>query len=562
MKKILSVILILSMLAACLLVMSSCGKVSERDLKNDPYAVIDEAMDKSMNEFFSDEAGLGAVVKKASDKGKYTISFAGDDILGGELTKIVETIYFDKKNNAVVSDTEIVYNGETLSALIYGQKDKLALESNTLFGSSTALLFDLKTFNEKFEKSDLAELLGVDKDDIKDVKELLNTLLDDEAFDVEANQEKIEKLCNELYAMMDQTVSTEKIKDADGNEIKCLVSKYTVTNENLKKILKHVFDFAMEEMGDITLSDGNRDMSEIREEFDEIIAELDENLDVDLKMSIYINSKSGALYKMTIDGNVTEKDDFNGNVVGTNCKINSEMLFTDTEMSFTACVEVGDETVTADVSVKKEVDGKNVKYELSAKVGSGSVEMNLINAVYEYKKDGSITVDIKLPKELSSEGIPSKITLSGNVEVEKKSAEISFNSLMLDDESFDFDLSIKIEAVDNIPQIPSGAKDIVDITEDEWAKIVEGIENGPLADIFGSSDMPEEDDIYGSAEYSSGYYEGYNAGVSAGLSDAQNGTYTDFDIGDAYGIDPYYTGYVDGYFEGYEEGHSKFAGDY
>ncbi len=561
MKKLLSVLLILSMLTACLLVMSSCGKVSERDLENDPYAVVDEAMDKSMNEFFSDEAGLGAVVKKASDKGKYTISFAGDDILGGELTKIVETVYFDKKNNAFVSDTEIVYNGETLSALIYGQKDKLALESNTLFGSSTALLFDLKTFSEKFGNSDLAELLGVDEDDIKEVKEMLNTLLGDEAFDTEANQEKIEKLCNELYAMMDQTVSTEKIKDADGNEIKCLVSRYTITNENLKKILKRVFDFAMEEMGDITFPDGNRDMSEIREEFDEMIAELDEKIDVDLKMSIYINSKSGALYKMTIDGDVTEKDAFDADVAANNCKINSEILFTDTEISFTASIEMGEETVSTDLSIKKEVDGKNVKYELSAKVGSGSVEMNLINATYEYKEDGSITVDMKLPKELAAQGVPSRITLNGKVEVEKKSAEISFNSLMLDGESFDFDLSIKIEAVDNIPKIPSDAKDIVDITEDEWAEIFEGIENGPLADIFGSSDMPE-DDIYSSEEYSSGYYEGYNAGVAAGLSDAQSGIYTDFDIGDAYCIDPYYTGYVDGYFEGYEEGYSDLAGDY
>ncbi len=499
MKKLLSFILVLSMLAACLLVMSSCGKVSESDLKNNPYAVVDEAMDKSMSDFFSDEAGLGAVVKKASDKGKYTISFAGDDILGGELSKIVETIYFDKKNNAVVSDTEIVYNGKVLSALIYGQKDKLALESNTLFGSSAALLFDLKTFNEKFENSDLAELIGVDKDDIKDVKELLNTLLDDEAFDVEANQEKIEKLCNELYAMMDQTVSTEKVKDPDGKEIKCLVSKYTITNENLKKILKHVCDFLMEEMGDITLPDGNRDMSEIREEFDEIIAELDEKLDVELKMSIYINSKSGALYKMSIDGTVTEKEDFNGEGADDVCRINSEMLFTDTEISFTACIEVGEEIVTADVLLKKEVDGKNVKYDLSAKVGSGSVEMNLLNATYEYKKDGSITIDIKLPKELSAQGVPSNIILKGNVEIEKKSAEINFNSLKLGDESFDFDLSIKIETIDSIPQIPSDAKDIVDITDEEWAEIFEGIANSPLADIFGSSSLPEED-IYDSAE--------------------------------------------------------------
>ncbi len=569
MKKILSFLLIAIMLVACLVIMASCGRISENDLENDPFAVVNEAVNKSMNEFFEDKSGFSDVLKKAAEKGKYTVSFASDDLMGGELTEVSETVWLDKKNSSFVSKTAVNYNGEKLSAFIYGQKDKIAFESNAVLGDTSALLFDPKTFAEKLDGSALAELMEIAQEDISELKEIINSVFDESRLDTEENSEKLTALYNELYAMMDQSVSTEKAEDADGKEKKYIVSTYSITNENLKSMLERMYGFALDELGETA-----EENAELKTEFDAMLAELDESVTLDLKLSLYIDGKSGSLYMILVDGDmvITEEEydyvlnentwEYEEIVTGTvdiPCEIDLKLAISESEITVKADVAVDGESVGIDVSLEKEAERGDVTYELSAKLSMGSIEMKLLSATYEYEKNGDITVKVDLPAELGAS--ISGIVLRGELKVERKSATLTFNRLKIGETEYKFDLSFKAEAVDEIPAIPSDAKDIVSITAEEWENIAASFENSKLAELIASFDIPQDDDYYDEYDYDAyeqGRSDGYDAGTNAGVSDAENGTYTEFDIDyDLYWSDAYYEGYCDGYTEGYEEAYDK-----
>ncbi len=509
MKKFLSILLALTMLLACASALTSCSDVNENDMEKDPSQTITDAVDKSTSAFFSDEAGLGEVLKKAAEKGKYTVSFKSDDLLGGELTKISETIYADKKANSVVSETSVTYKGNKLSATIYGNKDSVAFESESILGNDNALMVNFDKFISEFKKSDIAKLLNLDKESIKAITSSLESALSESDLDEKEMQEKIEKFYDDLIKLMDQSVSTEKHEGPDGKEKDYVVSTYTIDNKSLQDILEFFYDYVMDQIGDIELPEGT-DLDDLEKEFKELLKEIDDHMDIDIEIKMYIESKSGAFYKLTVDGDMTiiteefdyeydmEKGEIESTLVSTDeidVKLDGEFVITENEISLTANILADGEELEEEYKIEavlgKEVDDGNVKYDLSVTVGVGSTSIDVIDATYEYENNGDITIEIKLPKELMQSEKSLKIVLRGNIEVEKKSATITFDELKVGDEKYRFEFVVEIEAVDSIPQFPNDAKDIVEISEEEWEEIVNDIQNSDLAEIIGAINSPD-----------------------------------------------------------------------
>ncbi len=569
MKKLLSVLLILSMLVTSVALLASCAKVSEKDMEKDPHEVISDSLEKSMSTFFSDEAGINEVLKKVASKGKYTLTLEGGDLLDGELSKITSTVYVDKKANSSVIEAGVVYGGETLSGTVYadGNKNNIAVAGKDILGSDIAILFDPKTFVEKFASSALADMMGIEGGDIDAIVDSIKTVFDEKKNGNEYYAEKIKELCNKLYEAMDLTVSAEKLENEEGKIKEYIISTYSITNENFKEMAKLVYDF-MVEMAAIDSLAGETDPEGLKAEFDEALAELDKDLALDLEISLYVDAKAGNIYKIELDGTIgTRETDYEwdeelGELVEVLGEIvphdfNAELTFTENEIALDVRFNAEGQDVAIDVDLTKEAKKGNVEYELVANVTLGSVTMKLLEATYEYEKNGDITIEIGVPAELTGEAL--NIKVEGHLEVEKNSAKLEIETLKAGDEVVDLGLVLSAEAVDSIPEIPADAKDVVDITESEWEKIAEGISNSKLGDIISSfaPEGGESEDEYDFEMYDEGYDVGYSEGYAVGLVDAAKEaeySYNEYDE-DRYYSDAYYEGYIDGYDSGYFDGY-------
>ena len=76
------------------------------------------------------------------------------------------------------------------------------------------------------------------------------------------------------------------------------------------------------------------------------------------------------------------------------------------------------------------------------------------------------------------------MSLKGKVTVAKNKATLKFDVMTVGDEKYRFDLVFTAESEDSIPEFPKDAKDIVDISEDEWEQIVDDIEDSDLAELI------------------------------------------------------------------------------
>lgn len=482
------------MLLSLCVVFASCGAVSEKDMEKDPQEVISSSLEKSINAFFEDKAGADDVLKKAAKKGKYTVMFASEDLLGGKLTEISESIYTDTAKKQFVSETQVEYNGEKLSAFIYGKDNKFAVSGESIFRSDIALLFNPKTFVEKFAESGLAKMTGIDDEQIEKLTDMVKSLMDEGMFDSEKSKEKAEKLANDLIKAMNPEISTEKLENEDGAKQDYIVSTYTINNKTVKKMANIIFDFAE----DMYSSSGNTDIDDMKDKLDEALDKMDDTLDFDVKAKVYVDSKEGCLYLIDLSGEIEHTEyiydyDFNEDTFevetvlsGTEknkYEIDAELRFTSKEISLTAEIKgAEEEPIKVDANLTKEVDGGDIEYKLVVNVENDSVTVKAISASYKYEADGDIRISVKIPKEIA--GSEMNLSLKGKVTVEKDKATLKFDVLDMGEQQYKFDLVFTAEAVDSIPEFPKDAKDIVDISEDEWEQIVDDIEDSDLAELI------------------------------------------------------------------------------
>lgn len=493
MKKIWITALLLCTLLTCCVLMSACGKgISEKDLKKDTIAVLNQAYENTIGEFFKDESGFDKVMESAMNKGSFNITVASDELMGGTLTKINETIYVDAKGSAFVSDTLVTVGGEDLSARIYGNNDALVLSSPSILGSDTAYALNFKTISEKFKDSALVKMMEMSDEDMAKVTAVINGLTAPLSKTEAEQTEAVEKFTKELCDLAKQTVTTET-ETVEDKEVKYLVVTYTIDNTVVKAIIdKLVTEKVLSVM---TVED---EMTQLQD----AIKKLDDMAEINLSYKLYLDGKSEKIVKATMGGTIAVKgdDDADKKEFG----VDATILYSDVEISMNVKVKTPDETATVKLAILKEQAGDVTTYTLTANAGASGVTMDLLTATYSYdKKTGDITIEGKLGDMFSAmldDVDELKLTIRLNCQVKKDEAVIKLLSVKVSSLDISFtdgnEVSLTVKAGVEVPAMPTDAKDIMDLTEDEWTKLGEDIMTGKLAGIIGSmgSDDDSDDD--------------------------------------------------------------------
>ncbi|MBQ9735386.1 MAG: hypothetical protein IJV96_01200 [Clostridia bacterium] len=473
MKKTLSLILVLCMLVTACFVFSSCSQVTIKDAETNTQSVLSEAMKNTMSGFFSGNADTSKIIKKALTSGSLTVGFEGNEDLLGEDVKVLETIYSNQKDKEYVSDTTVTFGGETLNARIFLDKTGIAFNSQALLGSDRTLAINVATLAEKFETSALKELIlpnGAEEEELAQIVQMLGTLKTEyEALFADASEENLAEEINEIYALMGRVVSEETVEMADGKSADCVVITYTLTNATLKELAEKILAKA-------NLTGDQKTDAEAA--LDEAIAEINKAVSFALTEKIYINQKTNKVVKETINGTVVRLDEEDSN--GT---VDVELVFGDTEIKLMGTFDVAGTTATADITLTKEEKNGSEAYKLVVNAGDGKgAVVNFLNVTYTYTKS---TGAIVVAADLYGEEERATVTLNGSMTTDKTEAKIEFTSLVIDEETYNFKVSLTFNKEATMPDRPADTKDIMVLTAEEWEALAQEIAEGKLADLIG-----------------------------------------------------------------------------
>ncbi len=498
MKKILSLILACTMLLGCITVFAACddsnnGDNNQQQLNNaitkelleaDPAKALGIALEQSLNSFFSDDLGTDAILAKAAEKGKYTLSFASNDLMGSALTKISETIYTDTTAGQIVSDAAFTYNGEELSALIFFNKNGLALSSEAIFGDNTTLLFNPTTFAENLKGSLLAEILELDSATCDEILAALEMTTSGENVEFAAMEEAFTTFFARLLPLIKPTVTTE-----NENGKNYLVATYTVDNVMIKNLLTESFDFIKENkwlFGEELFTDGYTEGefdTELDMTLDMFLNEFDNYCNIDLKAKAYVEADTSKLTKITFKGDinivneVTGEYEYSDAPMSMPINVDMTLSFSDLLIALEGKITVQGQVLKMNASIAKSQENGGVAYHLVASIGVGPATVEFLRGSFTRTQNGDFTLQITLlpdsPEEINA-------SVKGNLTVTDKAVTLTINSISAAGQTITFDLKLSAEAVDSIPQMPANAKDIMSLTEKEWEELVIKMYESPL----------------------------------------------------------------------------------
>jgi len=216
---------------------------------------------------------------------------------------------------------------------------------------------------------------------------------------------------------------------------------------------------------------------ELKASFDEMIAEVDESVEIFLYLKTYINRKENRVDKIVLDGNIKNKENADEEI-----KLSAEVTFSDTQIKVKAGAEITkEESVSVEITLNKEKTKESTTYSLSVKADTGSVEIDLLNATYTQATDGNIKLKADVYNGVYDRA---KLELSGKLEVTKAEIKLQFNSITVNEETHTFKLTLGAKATSEIPAASENAKDIVTLTEDELIEILGEIENSELGKLI------------------------------------------------------------------------------
>ncbi len=472
MKKILSLVLVLAMLASSCMLLASCAKVSEKKAAADPFGVIANAFEISLSDFFTETKKVNDVIGKASKKGACNLVVATDLLDDGKLLQLDETLYIDTKKSAAVSESKITSGGKTYRYTVWADKEGLAVQSESLFGIKDTLSLNFDRFIEEFDKSALNKMLGLSSSLTQMLTDTVKTV--SSSFDEKAPlipEEEAEEMVQKIYEILNQKITAEKIAIGDAKEADHIVISYTLTPECILEFCELAIDMA--DKHEISL--GNYDAQKLEESLAAAKKMLQNVGDLELNMIFYIQAKSGALSQMDLELNYRPADKKMENT-----SADVSVIFSEDQLSVVGNVYEGKEKYELDAAMTKATKGDKTTYEINAEATAGNVHIDLLNATYVYnKKSGNMEIDGKLSLNRAD-----SITfdLDANLNIEKKSFTFSVESLNLrdsDEELLDFkkdrnnELSLTLKTIDELPALDEDAKDIMDVSREEWTNILD-----------------------------------------------------------------------------------------
>ena len=499
MKRILSVLLVLSMILTSLFALSACTQpeednkgVTAEEFKNNAQAALIKVSQNTMDAFFTDDAGIDSIVEEALKAGSAKLEFeAREELIGADL-KIGETIYFDAANKKYVSDTEVTFDGETLAGRVFVDKNGVAINGSDILGSDRTIAINPATLVSGFLDSALAKLLvaGGDSAEIDDeTKEIIETSFSefkkqyDKLFSDETNAE-FNKYANELYTAMGLAVTEEKVDGAD-----VIVLTLTINNDNLETVFDKVFSIAKaqmpgtESLPEEAVVDFEQAMEEAEAAIDEALAMIDENAELSVSSKLYVLKKEGKMLKGSLNGELKFIGEIAAQMPTDTMTVSAEMTYSDTENKVVLNADMGEQKFDATVTLKK----TGTEYKLSVNVGDGKgADINALNITYKYNENGSFTLAVDVY------GDPDRtvLTVSGTVTKTDKTAKIEITSVAINapefEEEISFKLALTFDKSAKAPALPSDAKDIVELTEEDWAAIMEEIQGSKLFEYMGS----------------------------------------------------------------------------
>lgn len=466
MKKILSLVLVIAMLATSCLFFASCSKVSTKKLEKDPQAVLSEALENTSNSFFSDNSDAGKVLDAAMKKGAFTITFESADLMG-DVTKISETLYVNDETAKVVSDTAVTYDGKDLNARIFMDQNGVMFNSQSVLGSNKTLAVNYATFADQLQTSALAEMMQLDEATAASLKSSFNTIKTALANAATVDEEAAEKLANEYLAILNQAIAEEKLENAEGKSVKCVTASYTLNNQTLKAYM----DKAAAQAGIA---------GEMKTTYDEGFAAINEMVDINLSAKLYINKKNNEIIKITFGGTVLDKEE------STTVTVAADVALSETEIKTTLSVTGGETPMSAELKLTKEEAKDAVTYKLAVTVSEGSVAVNYLNASYTHnEKTGAIVLSADVYED---ENTRTSVQLDGKLTVTDTEATLEFTSLKMGDVTVSFKLVLSAKKDVEMPAAPADAKDIVTMTKGEWVDVVEELQQSTLGQlIFGAN---------------------------------------------------------------------------
>ncbi len=489
MKKIVSLVLILCMLASSCLMLASCSGTSERDVKKDPAGTISDAVNNAMSDFMEDEAGAGKVLEKALKKGSVGITLSSESLMGGKLTEINEVIYTDQKKNAFVSDTKLIYDGHKYQATLWGDKEGVTFKSASFLGTDDALRLDFNTFIKQFPESALFDYLydtiGLSDEDatrIVDMVKNVRDLIDEEK--AALSDKETDKLIKDIVAIFEQTVDTQKIENEEGKKNDTIVVSYKVDNDKLIKAIQLLADTAVKE-GLIVTDDTPE---EFREDLDEQLKDFDSAMDISAEILVYIDAKSGTLKTIEFSANVKQFFDLEETAAST-LKIEGALTFAANEIALKVEIRGGEEKHTLNAAIEKKKSGNKVTYETHVTVKQGNVQLELLEATCTYNtKSGALhlggTVAVGSEDSIEFE-LDATYTVSKNeIVFELDTVEITGEADFTFGKDEDDQFRVVIKVLDEIPTPDTDAVDIVKMDAKEWEDLFESIAKSDISKMF------------------------------------------------------------------------------
>lgn len=467
MKKLLSILLVISMLITTCVLFTSCNKVTIKNVENKPYETLNNAYKDAMAEFLTDDANIKRAIGGTLKNGAATISLESKSLLGDAgINKISDTIYFDAQNKKYVNDITVNLKDQDIAGRFFVDKNGILISSEDVLNNKNTYGIYPETLAQKFKTSTIASTIfaGQNHDEIQD---MLNKFKEAYKEVFEAEETNIEAEFNKLAGLLKQTFTEEKIEKTN-----YIVATYTISNATVTDLLNAYKD----DINKIAEASGEEG------DISDLIKDMNESLDFDFAIKVYINAKTALIEKNTISGVLTNKED-DENVTGT---INGEITFAPQAINvkLEAKNTSTDESAKFEAVINKTVDGSTVKFDVNIKVSEDDISKEMNPYTYTFNKDsGDFTIKLDLSDIVDDE--KAIIVVSGNIKSDNSGAEIVITSVKYDDTTINLNLSIKFEPNKQIPQAPSDVKDVVDMTEDDIMNIMNGITTSKLGKLLG-----------------------------------------------------------------------------